>query len=180
MQTAGRRKYKRERGLVQRRDHGESLFLLCKTSFSVTSSSPPLLWLLQENSWKCLRPIPFPFVQVLPLPPFPSPSFLREELEVGFRSGFSPGRGGGSSAGFAGCAAFVPRRGAPGVRKAARGAEGCAGSCGGCQRAGGALQGATAPACSPCCCCCGGPGTGGPARSCLAGHAWASDKPRGR
>lgn len=107
---------------------------------------PPLPpQLLQENSWKCFRPIPFPFVQVLPLPPSPLLPFPKRSRRwdfgaVSLRGG---GLGGEALLGFAGCAAFAPRRGASG----AQGAEGCAeggglrgrggNACGGCERGAG-------------------------------------------
>ncbi|XP_071405711.1 uncharacterized protein [Pithys albifrons albifrons] len=107
--------------------------------------------------------------------PFSETSWRWDFGAVSLRGGV-----GGTPLGFAGCAAFAPRRGALGVRKAAQRAEGCAGA----QEC---LRGLRA-----------GPGVGlkathsdvfsllwvaGHGTSCallpLAGHAWVSDKPRG-
>lgn len=127
---------------MQRRDHGESLFLLCKTSFSVTSppSRPPVA---PRKLVEMFEAEPFSIRTGSSFPPFPSPSFPREELEVGFRSGFSPGRAAvGAPLGFAGCSAFAPRRGASGVqgggrlRGGRRAARARRHACGGCERGG--------------------------------------------
>lgn len=113
---------------MQRRDHGESLFLLCKTSFSV-HPPPPLV--APRKLVEMFEADPFSIRTGSPSPPFPSPSFPREEPEVGFRSGFSPGGGVGGELRWGLRAAprlrpaGVPR--GRGGRKAARGAEGCAG-----------------------------------------------------